>query len=264
MKLPISVMLVGLNEEKLLCQCFESVNFCDDIHYTDLGSTDNSLKLAEKYAHHIYHRKPVPSCEMIQTEVINYTKNDWVIFIDPDEVIDVSLSKELLEKFDEIKADNTIGAVKVPWQFYFKKKLLKGTVWGGKNYKFLLVNKHRFIFAPIVHYGRKLKPGYRIYTIELNSTRNNVLHHYWVNSFKVFIKKHRRYLKNEGIDRYNLGKRTSIKEVILAPYKEFFSCFYRLKGYRNGFLGLYLSAFWAWYESSALLSLYKIQKKKSG
>ena len=256
-------MIVGFNEEKLLPACFQSVSFCDDVHYTDLGSSDGSIKIAEQYASQIYHRKPVPSCEMIQTEVVHYTKNDWVVFIDPDEVVDESLVNDVLAKLNEIKDQQSIGAIRVPWQFYFKKTRLRGTVWGGRNQKFFLVNKHRFAFDPVVHYGRKLKPGFSAIDIPLNSNETNVLHHYWMNSWAVFIRKHRRYLINEGIDRYNLGVRTSLKEVLLAPYREFKKSFWTLKGYRDKFLGFFLSVFWAWYQTSAMFSLYKIQQRKT-
>ena len=256
-------MVVGYNEEKLLPACLQAISFCDDIHYTDLGSTDGSLKIAEIFAQHIYHRAPVPSCEMIQTEVVHYTKNDWVIFVDPDEVVDETLATEIINRFEELTAQQEVGAIKVPWQFYFKRTRLRGTVWGGKNQKFFLVNKHRFTFDPVVHYGRKLKTGFTSTTIELNKAETNVLHHYWMNSWKIFIRKHRRYLINEGIDRYNIGTRTSFKQVLCAPYNEFKRSFWTLKGYKDGLLGFFLSAFWAWYQTSAMLSLYKIQKQKT-
>ncbi len=261
LKYPISAMIVGFNEEKLLSACLESISFCDDIHYTDLGSTDRSLEIANRYANHIYHRAPVPSCEMIQTEVVHYTKNDWVVFIDPDEVADPTLTEEVLSKFEEIATSTEIGAVKVPWQFYFKRKKLYGTIWGGRNQKFFLVNKHRFVFDPVVHYGRKLKSGYSAFIIELNKRGSNILHHYWMNSWNIFLKKHRRYLINEGIDRYNLGTRTSLNEVLLMPYREFKKSFWTLKGYKDGLVGFFLSLFWAWYQTSAMLSLYRIQKR---
>jgi glycosyltransferase involved in cell wall biosynthesis len=254
-------MIVGYNEEHFLKQCFESISFCDEIIYTDLGSTDSSLEIAKKYADQIYHRPLVPSCEMIQTEVVNFTRNDWVLFIDPDEKIDVSLSEYIVANFDKIRIDDTIGGVIVPWQFYFGQKKLHGTFWGGMNRKYLFVNKHRFHFEPVVHYGRKIKDGYNNYFIKLNSSKTNVLHHYWMKDFRVFMKKHLRYLKNEGQDRYNLGLRTGWPKVMLAPGKEFYRSFYTLKGYKDGLLGFGLSLFWSWYESSAIFSLYSIQKK---
>ena len=253
-------MIVGYNEEKLLPACFKSVSFCDDVHYTDLGSSDDSIRIAEQYANHIYHRKPVPSCEMIQTEVVHYTKNDWVIFIDPDEVVDPALAQQVLQKLEDIQANKKIGVLIVPWQFYFKGKKLKGTVWGGRNRKNFLVHKDRFSFKPVVHYGRKLNPGFIHDEIFMDNAGNNVLHHYWMRSFKGFFEKHKKYLSNEGIDRYNLGTRTTAKAVITAPIREFIKSFFTLKGYKDGLLGFFLSTFWAWYQTSALFSLYKIQK----
>lgn len=261
--LPISAMVVGFNEANFLPQCFDSISFCDEILYTDLGSTDNSVDIAQKHAQQIFKRRPVPSCEMIQTEVVHYTKNDWVLFIDPDEKVDPVLAQQLMDEFDSITSNPAIGGVAVPWQFYFKRKKLNGTVWGGMNSKFLLVNKNRFIFDPVVHYGRKLKDGFTAYVITPNVSKTNVLHHYWMNSFKIFLRKHNRYLKNEGQDRYNLGVRTEWSKVITSPLREFYRSFYIKKGYKDGILGVALSAFWAWYQSSAILSLFKVQRRLS-
>jgi hypothetical protein len=139
-------------------------------------------------------RNKVPSGEFIQTEVVEYLKNDWVIFIDPDEVIDISLATCLFSVFRTCASDQTIGAITVPWQFYFKTHKLLGTIWGGCNQKYLLVNRKRFSFLPITHYGRVLKKGFREIPVILNSTETNLLHHYWMNSYTVFLKKHQRYL----------------------------------------------------------------------
>lgn len=266
-KLPISVMIVGYNESRFLSNCFKSINFCNEIVYIDLGSTDNSLIIARAYASQIYLRSKVPSCEMIQTEIVNYLTNDWVIFIDPDENVDVVLAEEIQARYLTFVKDDKLGGVTVPWQFYFKRHKLKGTVWGGVNHKYLLVNRHRFSFDPVIHYGRKLKDDFIQYTIESNSAKNNVLHHYWMEDFRVFVKKHLRYVRNEGKDKYDLGIRTSWKNVLLAPSKEFYRSFFTLKGYKDGFIGLALSVFWALYQSASLGSLYINQFKynrKSG
>ena len=256
-------MVVGYNEASLLEACLESINFCDEIFYTDLGSTDDSITIAMKFACNILHKdkKMVPSCEMVQTEVVNYTKHDWVIFIDPDECVHNSLREQIINEFDKITSDPHIGAVSVPWQFYFKKHKLKGTVWGGENKKYFLVNKNRFIFLPIIHHGRILKNGFNHYQILLNTKCTNILHHHWMNSYSVFIKKHQRYLKNEGKDEYLIGRRTSLKRIVLAPFKEFYFSFITKNGYRDKFVGFILSAFWAYYKTTVYIGIYKMQKQ---
>ena len=53
------------------------------------------------------------------------------------------------------------------------------------------------------------------------------------------------------------------KEALLMPFSAFKKSFFDAGGYKDGFTGLFLSAFWAWYQTSAMLSLYKIQKQKT-
>jgi hypothetical protein len=256
-------MVVGYNEEKLLTNCLQSLFFCDEILYTDLGSSDNSISIAKKFTDKIYYRDKatVPSCEMAQTEVVHYTKNDWVVFIDPDEVIDKILADEIILLFEKICNEETIGAVYVPWHFYFKMHKLIGTIWGGNNQKHLLVNKNKFNFLPIIHYGRQLKNGYKNYFIPLNKENSNILHHYWMNSYTVFIKKHQRYLKNEGQDEYDRGRRSSLRKIVLSPFKEFYFSLITKQGYQDYFIGLFLSIFWAYYKTCVTIAVYKVQRK---
>lgn len=259
-ELPISAMIVGYNESHLLPGCFQSISFCDEIFYTDLGSTDDSLHIAKDFGAIIKHHEKVPNCETVQSEVVREVKNDWVIFIDPDESVDPKLAEEIITNFQNYKKDERLGAVMVPWIFYFKRHRLRGTVWGGINHKNFLVHKDRFVFEPIGHYGRKILPGFNTAHITYNG-KDNVMHHYWMQSFSVFLKKHFRYLKNEGVDRYNLGVRQSIKLLPLKPFQAFALSFFKKKGYKDGFTGLFLSAFWAFYETYIALDLIKIQRR---
>ena len=183
-------MVVGYNESKLLNSCFTSLSFCDEIIYTDLGSSDNSLEIAASFTNKIYKRNKVPSGEYIQAEIGNYTINNWVIFIDPDETVDKILQQQIINEFHKIIINPNIGSVTVPWLFYFKKYKLIGTIWGGNNKKCLLVNKNKFDFLPITHYGRKLRIGFSDHEILLNEWGTNLLHHYWMTSYSIFLKKH--------------------------------------------------------------------------
>jgi len=256
-------MVVGYNEGSLLQKCLESISFCDEIYYTDLGSTDNSIQIAEKFTSNILHRDRVlvPSCEMVQTEVVHLLKNDWVIFIDPDEVVDKVLEENIKFIFPELISKNNVGAVMVPWQFYFKKHKLIGTVWGGMNSKYFLVNRNRFLFEPIIHYGRKLSAGFTSITIPF-SKKDNVLHHYWMNSYQVFIKKHLRYLKNEAQDQFNMGKKIGLKNAFSMPWKAFKESFFEKKGYKDGWIGFFLSVFWSYYQTRIAIGLLRIQNFK--
>lgn len=258
-KLPISAFVVGFDESDLLEKCLPSISFCEHILYIDLGSSDNSIEVAiENNAEVILHHR-VPVVEMIHEKFYKKTKFKWLLLTDPDEIIDETLSAEIKDMFLSNKVDQTLGAIYVPCHFYFKKHKLKGTIWGGVNVRLLLAHNERFKFTSLVHNGRELLANFNSITIE--DKGDNCVHHFWMqNSFQL-IKKHKRYLKKEGESRFKSGYRTSLKKIFTEPLRAFNFCFFTKKGYRDQLIGLYLSVFWAWYQTSALIELYKYQKK---
>ena len=260
MEIKVSAIVVGRNESTKLAACLDSLHFCDEILYADLDSKDNSIAVAKQFNCRIFEYKTFgPAGEYTQSELINVVNNDWVLILDPDEVITAGLEKDIKGLLPQIDADSNIGAVYVPWQFYFGKKRLTGTVWGYKNEKAILVNRHRFEIRPVTHFGRQLKPGFSGYHLESNG--ENVLNHFWMDDFQAFLAKHRKYLKDEGRDRYNLGERVSFFGIPYRALVEFYRCYFKRKGYRDGFTGLFLSFFWIWYTTSSNISLYKMASK---
>ena len=179
--------------------------------------------------------------------------------VDPDEVVDVMLMKAIQDALLHLEPNDAVGDVYVPWQFYFGKKRLKGTIWGYNKTKGIVINKNRYEILPITHYGRRLKKGFKSYYIK--PTGDNVLHHYWMEDISSFIAKHKKYLKDEGSDRYNVGQRISIGGISYNVFHQFIYCFIIAKGYKDGFVGLFLSFFWTWYSFKSNLSLYRVTRK---
>lgn len=257
LKLNISAIVVGYNEAPLLKACLNSISFCDEILYFDLGSTDNSIEIAQLLkANVIYHEK-VPGCEWIHSKYYQSTKYDWVLIIDPDETINESLMKEIILLFSGDQINHEIASIEVPEIYYFKNYKLSGTPWGIDKSRILIVNKHRFEFLPIVHMGRKIKDGFRPLIIKFNGS--NYINHYWMSSYGQLFEKHKRYLLNEGKARFKNGEVVSFEKILITPFKQFVVSFILMKGYRDWFIGFFLSLFWAWYQTSALIELYKVQ-----
>lgn len=261
MKLPVSAIIVGFNEGEFLPSCFEGISFCDEILYFDLGSTDNSLEVAANHGVTVIPHERVLSCEWIHAKFADKTKHEWVLITDPDEVIDTSLSNEIAGLFLENSIEGDVGAIMAPWLFYFNKRRLKGTAWGGINRRVLMVNNRRFEFSAQIHVGRKLKEGYRYMDIAMKET--NVIHHYWMQGYRKLLEKHLRYLRNEGEARYNSGARTTVKTIFTEPLRALKYSFITKQGYKDGLPGFFLSVFWAWYQTAANIGLYKFQKKNS-
>jgi hypothetical protein len=258
MKLPISAIVIGLNEGQLLRSCLPPLARCDEVLYFDLGSTDDSIAVASGFGATVIEHPRVPCCEAIHARHARNTKHEWVLITDPDEVISDELMAEVAALFASGRLHSGIGAVQAPWAFYFGERALRGTPWGGLNQRILLAHNQRFIFTARVHVGRTLKSGYDYLRIEAGNGR--VIHHYWMQGYRQLLAKHLRYLKNEGAARYGQGQRTNPFQLLIAPLRAFRYALVRRAGYRDGLLGLGLSLFWAWYQTAAEFALYQHQK----
>ena len=118
--LPISAVVVTYNEERYLKKCLESISFCQEIIVIDLGSKDESINISNKYATKVIHHERVEVVEMVHAKIKEYVSNK-VLIIDPDEMIDISLSKQIINIFESAVLNNPkIGSITVPWWFYFK------------------------------------------------------------------------------------------------------------------------------------------------
>jgi len=258
-KLPISAIVVGYNEAKFLNVSLPRLNFCDEIIYFDLGSKDKSIEVAINNGAKVINHKRVPGCEWIHAEHYKNTKHNWVLITDPDEVLSRDLVTEIESLFlSEKLLTKDIGCLTSPLIYHFKDKPLKGTIWGGIASRILLIHNERFNFKPLVHLGRELKSGYSNYSISFNGKNN--INHYWMVGYGKLFEKHIRYLKNEGEARYSKGYRISFMSLLLKPLRAFQLSFMHEKGYKDGITGLFLSLFWAWYDTIASTKLYLYQR----
>lgn len=258
MQLPISAIVVGYNEAHLLKKGLPKLAFCDEVLYFDLGSADDSKEVAEKAGATVIPHEKVPGCEWIHAKYAHTTKHDWVLITDPDEVISDELITEISLLFKENDKLEKVGEIFVPIIFHFKNKRLSGTHWGGVGKRTLLIHNKRFEFKALVHVGRKVLPGYS--TLDIPYTGKNFVYHYWMSSYRSLFEKHLRYLKNEGEARYKTGRRPTMKQIIAEPFRAFKYSYKSRQGYKDGFTGLFLSIFWAWYECTAQIKNYKYQR----
>lgn len=258
-KFPISGIVVGRNDGMLLPQCLEKLSFCDDLIYVDLQSDDGSCQIAEKYGAKVVRREIVPIVEIVHSEIYHHVKYPAILIADPDEVMDDQLIDLVPRMLDMITdPSGNIGAVYVPMVNYFENHRLIGTIWGGKYQgRICMVNRQRFEFLPFVHNGRRPKSGFSIYSLPRNGM--NVVHHFWARDRKMLIEKHRRYILKEGEAQFKNGERTGYADVVLMPIKAFFECLIKAKGYKDGWVGIWLSGFWAWYKTSSKIQLLRYQ-----
>lgn len=248
------------NDARRLADSLKSLQFCDELLVIDLGSKDNSLKIAKQFKAFVVHHKLVPDVDQIREYASALTKHDWIIFPDPDEVFPYDAVGEM-NRF--IKNNGKLGVIMLPWLFYFKAKPLKHTIWGVPNkFKGIVYHRRRVQFSGLVHHGIKASEGFE--TIKLEQIERNILKHYWMDTYKQLFEKHLRYIKLEGGARYKNGKRFSFGYLLRHTIKTLFNNLFVYRGIYGGWNGVFLSIFHSWYEFMSVLSLYSYQRAIKG
>ncbi len=255
-QVPFTAFVVTFNEKRHLRECLYSLAGCNQLVVIDLGSSDGSIDIALESGAQVIHRKRVPIVEQVRKESIAYARNDWMIFLDPDEIFPAAAIPDLLST---IGATPSLGMIKLPWQFYFKGKPLHCTIWGRDNVKPAVVHKERIAFSSAVHRGLSILPGYS--ALAFPREDRYVIKHYWVESYGELFEKHLRYLKHEGLARFRHGERFSFHRLVKEPLSALKYNLFHYHGLRGGVLGVFLSAFYASYVFLSLCSLWRYERE---
>lgn len=249
--LPLSALVTSRNEGRLLGRCLDSIAFCDEVIVIDVESGDDTAAVAEGHGARVVRHRYVPIAEAARVTVAPQARHDWLLVVDPDEVVPPALADEVAVLLPSIPAN--VAAVDAPRQYYFAGRRLHGTVWGGPNRRRLLVRRSAVTLTPAIWGGMTIHDGYRI--LDLPFTHETAIEHRWASSYRELVARHRRYLRLEPIDRATAGEVTGIRAVLRTPWSSFVESYVRRRGYRDGMTGLALSVFWAWFRTSGELAL---------
>lgn len=251
----ITGIVVTFNEARRLRECLESLRFCEQLVVADLGSSDASVEIATQCGAEIVHRRRAPIVEEIRQELTGHSRNDWVVFLDPDEVFPAGVEAKLREL---IATRPNLAVIMMESQFYFRGKPLGCTFWGTLHKKGVVCHRRRTEFSSLVHRPLEPRPGYE--RLELPGATAHRLRHYWMDSYAQLFEKHRRYLRHEGQARHARGERFSWRRCGGSVGRALRMNLFAYGGWRGGWTGIFLSGFHAWYVGMGLLSLRRYER----
>jgi glycosyltransferase involved in cell wall biosynthesis len=251
---PFTGIVVTLNESHRLRECLESLRFCDEIIVVDLGSTDDSVVIAEQCGARVVTHERLPIVEMIRDGVKEEARNDWLIFLDPDEVFPEDCHGDLSRLIGDRKDAATIM---VPWRFYFKGRILTRTFWGQIRVKEAVVHWRRVRLKKTVHRGYEPLRDFQTVTLSLSGERH--IKHFWMDSYRQLFEKHQRYIAHEGESRFVHGERFTWSSCVVETAKSLKRNLIDYRGILGGPRALFLSFFHGWYTFMSQLSLRSYQ-----
>lgn len=234
----LTVVISAYNEEKLIEDCLKSLKgITSEIIFIDNTSSDNTIQIAKKYTQDIYSRPNDPV-------MLNKNKNfgfekassDWILSLDADERLTPKLSTEIRKSI----SGNQYSGYEIPRKNIIFGKWIQHSIW-WPDYNLRLFRKG-FGRFPQKHVHEKLKVKGKVGKL------NNPIIHYNYQSISQFIKKlDSTYTESETENFLTKGESIYWYDAIRWPLNDFFKTFFAQSGYKDGFHGLILSIFQAFY-----------------
>lgn len=146
MKVPVSVVVMTNNEERMIEDCLRSVaEWADEVFVVDSGSTDRTLEIARRYTENLVHHDFETYSRQRNWAQNNLPlRNDWVLHIDADERVTPELAASIRQVFD--------GPLR------------------GQYHGFMLCRRTVFMGRPILHGGHY--PTYQLRLFRRDSGRS--------------------------------------------------------------------------------------------
>ena len=245
MTIPVSAVVITLNEEANIQRCLESMAFCAERLVVDSGSTDETVGIARRLGAKVIHQPWLGFGKQKQFGVMQ-ASHDWVLCLDADEW----LSDELAESIKALFKTSPGGRI---YQFARRDYFLGRWLGHGGYPEFsprLFHRNHARWSDDMVHET--------VITKEPAGTCNGDLMHFTSASLAHSISKRVQYGNMQVIDMYERGARPNIGKLAFSPIVRFLKLYVLRQGFRDGVPGFVLavvSGFFCFYKYSMLFEL---------
>jgi glycosyltransferase involved in cell wall biosynthesis len=230
-----TALIITFNEIGYIENCIDSVRFADEIIVVDSYSTDGTYE----------HLCADPDVTVIQNPFENFTQqksyalsqasNDWVLFLDADEVVTEPLGEEIRET---LRSDSPHVAYWFYRKFMFGTSPLNYSGWQtDKNYRLFRKSKARFSDRKLVHE-----------TLEVDGTSGileNRLIHYCYKNYQDYRDKMLHYGRLKALEDFYRERTFSYMLMLAKPAWKFVHHYFLRLGFLDGQKGIticYLNA----------------------
>jgi glycosyltransferase involved in cell wall biosynthesis len=224
----ISAVVLAKNNEKTIEKTLKSLVEFDDVVVYDNGSSDETINIAKSFSNVNLVEGEFKGFGWSKNKAASFAKNDWILIIDSDEVVDSELLAELkTKKLDE----KTV--YRLNFKAFYKDIQVKHCGWNNQKIK-RLYNKNVTSYNSNDVHEDIITDG-----LNIEELKGNV-EHYSYHSISEFIIKADRYSTLFATN--NVGKKSS------SPAKAFFNGLYSFfrtyvlkQGFRDGYVGLIIA-----------------------
>ena len=229
----ISTIIVAKNNPPYLLKSIDSVKkITNEIIIGNLGIDDELLKKLKKnpLIKIINIDKIVPYVELIREEMKSYAKNDYILFLDPDEILPESLAITLNHLYKQY------DCISIPRKNIIFNKWIQHRRW-WPDYQTRLFKKSSVIWQTKIH----AQPILNGKGIKLDPDEINAIIHYNYETISQYMEKMNRYAQSQAKEFIKNGLELSLSKTLQESLSEFIGRFYSSEGYKDGLHGLILA-----------------------
>lgn len=249
----ISSVLIAKNEASNIRSCIESQLDCIDeiVVLVDETSTDETFEIAASYSSAIVRKVEWQGYSETKQQGISLTSNDWIFWIDADEILTPELSEEIKEFKASVPA---YTAYSVPRRAYFLGKWIKHSGWyPGRVTR--LFNKNEVHFNDNNVHEQLQVEG-------ITGQLKHDLEHYTDPTIHHYFQKFNNYTSLAAGELSNKGKKATIGDLLLRPAGIFIKMYFIKAGFLDGIHGFILAVFSSSYVFTKYCKLWEINKSK--
>lgn len=251
----ISAVLLTKNEEKRIERCLRSISWVDEIVVVDTGSTDRTVPLVRTFTDRISRGDIAQGFAHNRNLGNQRASHDWVLKIDPDEVVSDALREEILRVMGE---DAGVDGYLAATRAYFGDRWIRGCGWYPMT-QVRLFDKREAFWEGLVHERLVLRG-------KTGRLENDILH-YSYDDLQHYFQKFNLYTSFEARALMEAGRRISPWNMpgafLLRPLGLFLRSYLLQKGWRDGFHGFLVSACSSFYVLVKHMKLYEMQRNPS-
>jgi glycosyltransferase involved in cell wall biosynthesis len=249
MKLPISLVIITLNEENNIERCVRSAAFCSEVLVVDSESKDRTCEIAQSLGARVLQKSWLgfgPQKRWASSQV----QNDWILSLDADEALSPELAEEIQKRFSEFQAET---AYEMPRKSFHLGRWIEHGGW-YPDYQSRLYNR-KFSNWP------ESQIHERIEAAKVERLNSPILHYVFQN-LSHQVRTNDRYSGLLAEKDVASGKRFSMVKLVFKPFSKFFECYFLKLGFLDGLPGFLIAISAAYSMFLRWAKIWEVQKRK--
>lgn len=245
-KIKITAIINTRNAEAYLQEVIERLRDFDEVLICDMDSSDSTLEIARRNGCRIIHHDPVGYVEPARAYAMKAAFNDWVFFVDADELVTRALV-DYLREF--VREPGNVKAISIPRKNLFLDGWSESTY---PDYQVRVLNRTVSDWPKEIHSRPKVKGK----IIKIPKKRLDMALIHKSPGVADVLERMNRYTDKEVARRVNLkpGKIPGLFSMMWKPWFRFFKMYVIKGGFRQGVAG-YLEA-----KNKSFYKLYTLAK----